>query len=95
MEKNQNQEECNSQKQESTQQLMTLGERFKQAREEKGLTLTDVGNMESGVSASYLFRVEKLNRMPSLSVIQKLAEIYEVSPKNLIGAECLCSKTPY
>ena len=50
-----------------------LGERLKARREEKGLTLTKLESL-SGVHKSYLGRIEQGKRVPSASILRKLAD---------------------
>ncbi|MCK4257662.1 MAG: helix-turn-helix domain-containing protein [Halanaerobiales bacterium] len=57
---------------------MTLGERLKQARKQKGLTLVQVENL-TNVSQSYLSKIERGQRKkPSLELIRNLAKLYKV-----------------
>ncbi|MDE0582020.1 Uma2 family endonuclease [Planococcus sp. A6] len=58
---------------------------FKRAREKRGITRTEAAELSKDVSASYIFRIEEGSRKPSLSVVQKLADIYEVSTETLLG----------
>ena len=50
-----------------------LGERLKQRREEKGLTLLKLGEL-TGAHQSYLGRIERGQRVPSAAILRRLAE---------------------
>ncbi|MCK4260732.1 MAG: helix-turn-helix domain-containing protein [Halanaerobiales bacterium] len=63
---------------------MTLGERLKQARKQKELTLVQVENL-TGISQSYLSKIERGQRKkPSLELISELAKLYNVDLNWLI-----------
>jgi len=52
--------------------LIALGEKLKQRRLEKGMTLTTLAEA-SGVHQSYLGRIERAERRPSAPILRQLA----------------------
>lgn len=60
-----------------------LGQHLLQIRKEKGLTLNEVEGV-TGVSASYLFRIESGKRIPSYAILAKLEEAYDFAPGGLL-----------
>ena len=50
-----------------------LGERLRERREEKGLTLLKLSEL-AGAHCTYLGRIERGERMPSATILRKLAE---------------------
>lgn len=52
---------------------MDLGEALKRRRKSKGLSVEEL-SLESGVSSSYLYRIEQGKRFPSGHILRKLAE---------------------
>jgi len=50
-----------------------LGQRLRQVRKDKGLTLQEIAE-QSGVNGSYIGRVENGERFPSANILRKLAE---------------------
>ncbi|MFF4343092.1 helix-turn-helix domain-containing protein [Kitasatospora sp. NPDC001540] len=61
-----------------------MGPRLRAARERRGVTLTAVGRA-TGISVSTLSRIETGRRRPTLEVLLRLAEEYEVSLDELAG----------
>ncbi len=62
---------------------MTLGERLKISRKKKELSLAKVGE-HTGVTQSYLSKIERGTRQPSLDLLHDLSKLYEVDLKWLI-----------
>ena len=54
-----------------------IGNRIRQAREERGLTLRELG--EPGISHAYIARLEAGDRNPSMNALRRLAEKLGVS----------------
>ncbi len=69
---------------------MTTGERIKNAREKKGYSQTELANLLGYRSRSSVNKMEADERDIPKSIIQKLAEILDVTPSYLMGWE----KTP-
>ncbi len=63
-----------------------LGERLIRLRKAKNWTQTDLAH-ECGVSRNSIVNWETDKREPKISDIQKLAEVFGVSPNDLIGNE--------
>lgn len=62
-----------------------LGVFLKEKRLEKQLSLKDV-ELEAGITASYLSRIEQGSRSnPSLIIIKKLSDFYGVEEKTIIA----------
>lgn len=66
---------------------MTVGDRLNQLREEKKLTLEEVGK-RIGISKQTMYKYENgiVTNIPS-DRIEKLAQIYQVSPAYIMGWE--------
>lgn len=66
---------------------MTIGEKIKYLREQAGLTQTDIAK-KIGIATQTIFKYEKniVTNIP-LDNIEKLAEIFNVSPAYLMGWE--------
>jgi len=60
-----------------------FGERIKELREAKGMSLKDLEHV-SGVTSSYVHRIEKGLRKPSVEKIEKLAEALDADFKELL-----------
>ena len=60
-----------------------FGEKIRQLREEKGMSLKDLEHI-SGVTSSYVHRIEKGLRKPSVEKIEKLAEALDADFKELL-----------
>ncbi|KKM22401.1 hypothetical protein LCGC14_1625730 [marine sediment metagenome] len=58
---------------ETRTRLVALGERLKQRRQAKGMTLHDLSEA-SGFHTSYLGRIERAERRPSAPVLRQIAE---------------------
>ncbi len=67
------------------QALDHVGQRLRQVREQRGLTLTDVA-AQTGISKSTLSRLENGQRRPSLELLLPLAQLYRVPLDDLVGA---------
>ncbi|HBV95829.1 MAG: hypothetical protein JL50_11080 [Peptococcaceae bacterium BICA1-7] len=65
---------------------MSLGERLKQAREEKGFTQIFAAK-KLGVANTTLSGYENNDRRPDPNMLKKLAELYSVSPNWLLGID--------
>jgi transcriptional regulator with XRE-family HTH domain len=61
----------------------SLGERLRELRRLKGLSLRDVEE-ESGASSSYLSQVEQGKRQPSAELLRKIAPTYGASVRELM-----------
>ena len=86
MENNQKGMENGVHQQEPTQKAIEAGLRFKRARENRQLSINAAAELSDGISASYIFRIEK-GRIPSFPVFQKLADVYQVSVETLLGMD--------
>ena len=86
MENNQKGIENGMHRQEPTQKAIESGLRFKRARENRQLSITAAAELSDGVSASYIFRIEK-GGIPGFSVFQKLSDVYQVSVETLLGMD--------
>lgn len=60
-----------------------FGERIKELREAKGMSLKDLEHV-SGVTSSYVHRIEKGLRKPSVEKIEKLADALDADFKELL-----------
>ena len=58
--------------------MKKLGEKLQILRKQQGLTQTELSNMLS-VDQSYIVKMEKSQRLPSLEVLFKLTQIFNVS----------------
>ncbi|GGB15208.1 hypothetical protein GCM10011492_01120 [Flexivirga endophytica] len=65
--------------------LEAVGPRLRQLREQRGLTLADVGRA-TGVAVSTLSRLESGGRRPTLELLLPLAKIYRVTLDELVDA---------
>jgi transcriptional regulator with XRE-family HTH domain len=66
--------------------MFNLGKRVKQIREEKGMTQGDVAT-KLNITRSYISRVEKGERAPSVPRLEKLATALDVSVEELFYNE--------
>lgn len=64
---------------------MTLGERLKKVREEKGLLQNDTANYLK-VSQKTISNYEKNERRPDPDTLKKLAQFYDVTTDYLLGS---------
>jgi transcriptional regulator with XRE-family HTH domain len=62
---------------------MNVGKKFRTLREAKGVSLADI-EKRSGLSRSYVSRVENGHTVPSLSTLEKFAKAIEVEPYQLL-----------
>lgn len=62
----------------------TFGERMRMVREEKSMSLQEVGK-KIGISKQALSRYEKDERSPRQPTVESLARFFEVSPTWLMG----------
>ena len=65
---------------------MTLGERLREFREERGLTQSELGRKASLTPAA-VWQIENNNRKPSAVTLEKLARALVVSMDALMGRE--------
>lgn len=65
---------------------ITLIKKLKLARRNRGITIRKVSQL-SGISASHISRIEKGERMPSVSVINKLCDVYGLEIGELLASE--------
>lgn len=63
-------------------EVMSVADRLKYIRESRGCTYAEVGSAV-GVTAQAIYRYETGDSTPSLIVMQKLAQFYEMDPKKL------------
>lgn len=63
---------------------MTIGERIKEARKEKGLTQKKLGEL-SGIAESNIRKYENGKQNPKVETIQKIASALEISEYELQG----------
>jgi XRE family transcriptional regulator, master regulator for biofilm formation len=64
-----------------------IGRNIYELRKKKGITLSELAD-RSKVSKSYLSNIErKLNRNPSIQVIEKIATVLEVDVKFLLSSQ--------
>ena len=66
--------------------MVNIGERLKRLRTENGLTQKQVAE-QVGVAVSAISSYESSVRLPSYSVLVKLAKLYHVTSDYLLGAE--------
>jgi transcriptional regulator with XRE-family HTH domain len=57
--------------------MLVIGERIRQLRIQRGLTLGDV-EKASGLLAPYISRVERGHTVPSLEILERFASVLEV-----------------
>lgn len=70
-----------------------LGERLRNIRESKGLSLDDV-HKSTGITTSRLSRIERgLNEHPSLDDISTLLKFYEIPLVSFLYKEGYCEKS--
>ena len=62
---------------------MTIGLRIKQIRNDKDLSLQDIAG-KSGLSKSFLSKVENFRTIPSLPVLLKIADVLNVNITELV-----------
>jgi transcriptional regulator with XRE-family HTH domain len=67
--------------------IMTVGERIKQIRKEKGLTQTELAS-RLGVSQAMITQYENGQRGPkTFETVRKIAAALEVSPEDILGKD--------
>jgi transcriptional regulator with XRE-family HTH domain len=64
-----------------------FGEKLKQLRTERGLTLRAVADALDGISYSYISRVENGLRQPNAELIFQVARLFNVSTDALLDDE--------
>jgi transcriptional regulator with XRE-family HTH domain len=65
---------------------MNVGKRIRKLREAKGVSAAEI-EKRSGLSRSYVSRVENGHTAPSLSNLEKIAKAIEVEPYQLLFGE--------
>ncbi len=65
---------------------MTLGEKLKQLRQEKGLSQPELAT-EAGIEQSYLSKLENDKSLPSNDILRKILAAFQVSLADLISDE--------
>lgn len=68
---------------------METKDRIRKFRERKGLSTTDLSNL-TGISQSTISKIENGKRKIDLEVLEKIAEVLEVSVDRLTGEAVLC-----
>lgn len=68
------------------QTLIALSQQLKSLRVARGLRLAELAAM-TGLSETYLYRLEEGERAPSLPALLRLAEAHGVSPGELLGRD--------
>lgn len=63
---------------------MTLGEKIKKLRTEKGLSQEELGKKMGGIHYTHISRYERNQSAPSVEALKKLAKILEVSTDYLL-----------
>ena len=63
---------------------MTLGQRIAKAREEKGLTQTDLAG-KVGVTCAMISMIESGYKVPGVFLLKEIARFLEVSVDSLLG----------
>jgi len=66
--------------------LMEIGKRIKQLREQKNYTINKLANL-AGVSQSYLRDVELENKNPTISFLSFICEALDISLKDFFSEE--------
>jgi len=64
-----------------------LGEKLRLLRQRQGLTVRELAK-QVGVSFSNIASIERGTSKPSLDLLKKLADLYEVSYDQLLNDEC-------
>lgn len=65
---------------------MMIGEKIRDSRKEKGLSMTELAEKAS-VTAGYISQIERNQIEPSLSVLRRISKILEVPLPELFAAE--------
>jgi transcriptional regulator with XRE-family HTH domain len=65
---------------------MTIGEKIKKLREQKGLSLRQLAE-EVGLTFSYLSQIEREGRNPSLKTLDKLCDFYDIDKTYFLADE--------
>ena len=72
---------------------LTFGERLRQVRQERSLTLSELSNLAK-LSVSFLSDIERNRTSPSIQSIRKLASAFGVSPSRLLTGVDLADEAP-
>ena len=65
---------------------MTLGEKIKQLRQEKGLSQPELA-AEAGIEQSYLSKLENDKSLPSNDILRKILAAFQVSLNDFVTDE--------
>lgn len=65
---------------------LTLGDKLRALREERGLTLKELGE-QSGLSLTYLSEIERGSVLPSLDTTRELAQYFNIPVSMLISVQ--------
>lgn len=66
---------------------MTMGEKIRELRKERGLTQKELGELCGGISDSNIRKYETDKQNPKLSTLKKIANALQVAPAELMGSE--------
>lgn len=66
--------------------MKNIGDRIKELREEKGITQSELGSI-LGISGKTISNYEKSDRQPSLELISKISDFFQVSTDYLINGK--------
>ncbi|HFI0682456.1 TPA: helix-turn-helix domain-containing protein [Streptococcus suis] len=67
---------------------MSVGEKIKQLRKEKGLTMVELGEL-IGAPQSAISNWEKGDNLPNVGRLKKLADIFGISVEELLGEQTM------
>lgn len=65
------------------EELEDIGKKIKERRKGKGWTLNELAE-RAGCSESYIFKIEKGNRIPSLTMLMDIARAFNIKLETLI-----------
>jgi XRE family transcriptional regulator of biofilm formation len=66
--------------------MQRFGEKLRNLRTQHGLTLTELGDM-FGVSHSYIGKMERGERLPNVTMLVKVADMFKVCLDKLVRDE--------
>jgi len=67
---------------------MNVGQRIKEARQERGVPVTTLA-YRSGVAPATIYRIESGDRAPSMALLERIARELEVEPADLLKESAL------